>query len=856
MTKFLSVLLLFVCFVITNAIAKVNVTFQVDMSNQTISSNVFLCGTFNNWNSSDAMDHNDEIYSVTLSFEPGTKLEYKFLNGATWESINGNCTVGGYKNRYLTVSDKDIVLDPVCFNSCTACLDIQVDPINQKVKVDPLIQNNWQTFMWPYNAYMPFYNEGPNGHVGNECGVNSMARLLHYWRNVTNGNGNINTTTFGIYYSCDLETLDLDYENMPYELDWNDSESNYHEIANLMKACSAIGAQIGIGIIGNHTEIGPALSQYFDFKPSSQVIYRNNFTKEEWTNIFKNELSAGRPILIAGRTTDSPEPGELGKVYGHYFICDGYNETGQFYYNYAFNQIRDYADIDAMGVYSRHHYAIIGLEPGRYETSQNVSICNGENYLGYTVSGEYSETMKSASGVDSIVNIQLEVISITEPEINIENNHNCLGEVTALSAPDGDYSYLWSTGETTKSIETTVGGEFSVAVTQNNCMVSSESYSVSKLSLPEKPEARLNGFSELCRGDSAQLLTSTGYSVYEWSNGESQNSFWVNSSGNFSVRVSNENGCTSEWSENIKIIVHESPTQPVISISGKEELCNGDTVKLGAPDGFAAYEWSGGETVKTILVSSSGNYSVRVSTDLGCASEWSESQQVTVYENPHQPEIGVDGELEFCKGDTTRLFVLEGDAGYEWSNGMDQSSISVLVSGSFQVRIQSEHDCKSSWSEIVDVKVHELPEQPIITIDGNILIATKGDSYIWYLENQLIEDETEQLYEIIEDGSYTVQLSSEFGCLSPLSEAEYVNKTSVEEWSNNLEIYPNPTDGIVFLKGIPSDNIINLRLLNSSGQLLDHKEVSSSDNSMDLRNLKSGIYLIQLLNRSFKLQVF
>ena len=64
-----------------------------------------------------------------------------------------------------------------------------------------------------------------------------------------------------------------------------------------------------------------------------------------------------------------------------------------------------------------------------------------------------------------------------------------------------------------------------------------------------------------------------------------------------------------------------SPSQSV-SVSGPFILCFGDSIVLSV-DSAAAYLWSNGETTKSIIVSDSGYYTVRVTNDLGCSSDTS-----------------------------------------------------------------------------------------------------------------------------------------------------------------------------------------------------------------------------------------
>lgn len=103
---------------------KVDVTYSVDMSHQTVSPDgVFIEGSFNNWASPVEMQQVGNIYSTVLKLPHGESVEYHFLNGSIPESVSGDCTTGNNNNRYLLVPDQSTTLDVVCFNSCTYCID-------------------------------------------------------------------------------------------------------------------------------------------------------------------------------------------------------------------------------------------------------------------------------------------------------------------------------------------------------------------------------------------------------------------------------------------------------------------------------------------------------------------------------------------------------------------------------------------------------------------------------------------------------------------------------------------------------------------------------------------------------------
>ncbi len=137
--------LLSVCFgsCLPCVVPQVDVTFQVDMSNETVSGDgVFVAGSFNEWqvDSTEMLLIGNSIYAATLQLDEGAYYEYKFLNGNQWETVPSACSTGGYSNRDLTVPPQDTTLPAVCFSSCDLCsaltdvnVTFQVDMSNKTV---------------------------------------------------------------------------------------------------------------------------------------------------------------------------------------------------------------------------------------------------------------------------------------------------------------------------------------------------------------------------------------------------------------------------------------------------------------------------------------------------------------------------------------------------------------------------------------------------------------------------------------------------------------------------------------------------------------------------------------------------
>ena len=120
----------------------VNVTFKVDMSQQTGFTTPYVSGTFNNW-SGDAnpmTDANaDGVWEATIAIAPGTH-EYKFSRdnwaGSEQLASGTSCTItsNGFTNRTLVVANQNLVQPTVCWASCAACT---TNPVTEPMTAAP-----------------------------------------------------------------------------------------------------------------------------------------------------------------------------------------------------------------------------------------------------------------------------------------------------------------------------------------------------------------------------------------------------------------------------------------------------------------------------------------------------------------------------------------------------------------------------------------------------------------------------------------------------------------------------------------------------------------------------------------------
>ncbi len=327
----------------------------------------------------------------------------------------------------------------------------------------------------------------------------------------------------------------------------------------------------------------------------------------------------------------------------------------------------------------------------------------------------------------------------------------CQGGSVTLTASAGT-SYLWSNGATTQSITVTSSGNYNVTVSQSGgCAAVSNTVNVSVSTAPAATITP-SGSTSICPGSSVTLTASTG-SNYLWSNGATTQSITVNTAGGYSVTVSNAQGCSATSSP--VSVTMSTGSVPTISANGPTTFCQGSNVTLTASTG-SSYLWSNGATTKSITVSSSGTFSVTVTS--GTCSGTSAPKTVTVNSLPNAT-ITANGPTTFCAGGSVVLTSSTGNS-YLWSNGATTKSITVTTAGSYFVTVSNSSCSATSASTVVTVN-----STPTATITASgattfcpggsvTLTASTGSSYLWS------NGKTTKSITVSTAGSYSVTVSN------------------------------------------------------------------------------------------------
>jgi hypothetical protein len=336
-------------------------------------------------------------------------------------------------------------------------------------------------------------------------------------------------------------------------------------------------------------------------------------------------------------------------------------------------------------------------------TAPNYQWSNGASSSSITVntSGTYTLTV---SDNGCVANKSVTVIVNTNPTPVISGPINsCPGFNVQLSA--GSYaSYLWSTGINTSTLITTTSGTFTVTVSDANGCTGQDSHAINFYSAPTPS---INGTLQICAGNNSNLSSSGSYSQYLWSNGNNSSSINVNTSGTYTLTVTDVNNCTASTSVNFTV----NPL-PIASITGAAVICSGTSTTYTANPAGINYLWNTGATSNTINVSNAGTYSVTVTDNNGCSNQT--NQQLTVTNNP-TPVI--TGATSACQGQNITLDA-GSYSGYLWSNGATTQTINVNNSGTYSVTVTINGGC--TGSALKQITINPLPTP---SINGTLAIC-------------------------------------------------------------------------------------------------------------------------------------
>ncbi|MBK9017240.1 MAG: hypothetical protein IPM82_26065 [Saprospiraceae bacterium] len=346
---------------------------------------------------------------------------------------------------------------------------------------------------------------------------------------------------------------------------------------------------------------------------------------------------------------------------------------------------------------------------------------------------------------------------------------------TATANPTGgtgNYTYLWSNGETTQSITGLAPANYMVVVTDENGCTASQTVTVSANDCIVK--ANIDQTNVSCPGAAdgsatINLENANPPFTFIWSNGETTQTVTGLAGGTYDVSATDANGC-----EVVSTVIIEEP-QPFNSNATATDLTaynsNDGTASANPTGGTSPYTflWDNGETTETISNLAPGDYTVVVTDANGCQSE----QTVTV----SQYSCGLAATILLseisCNGASDGQATLSLAGGiapftYLWSNGETTATITGLSAGTYIGTATDESGCPAIAEATLiaptalGVAVVEMTEAECGASDGSLTVLGTGGTpdytYLWQ------SGETTPNVTGLTAGTYTVAITDANDC--------------------------------------------------------------------------------------------
>jgi gliding motility-associated-like protein len=389
--------------------------------------------------------------------------------------------------------------------------------------------------------------------------------------------------------------------------------------------------------------------------------------------------------------------------------------------------------------------------------------------------GSYAVTITDANGCQNVL-----TNTVAEPTaLTLSESHSsvkCYGGYNGAaqlitSGGTAPYTYHWSNGSNVSVSQNLIAGNYFVTVNDAHQCSATASFGITQ---PQPLTLSLNHTNALCFGSSTGAIQSnvsggTPLYSYHWSNGSQDTGLIGVAAGNYTLTVTDGNGCSLAASRTI-----QQPTAIVVSEMHTIPQCFGSAsadINLSVSGGNPAYtySWSNGATSQDISNIVAGTYIVTVKDNSNCtvtkAIVVSEPAPVTLTETHATPS---------CNGYANGSITVNASGGtpsyqYFWSNGSNGQNINNLSAGSYGVTVVDAHGCGAALAAVLltqpdslnvlltatDVRCSE-------TSTGSIASSVAGGTQPYHF--QWSNGSTSATIQNIEAGVYSLSVTDANGC--------------------------------------------------------------------------------------------
>ncbi len=313
----------------------------------------------------------------------------------------------------------------------------------------------------------------------------------------------------------------------------------------------------------------------------------------------------------------------------------------------------------------------------------------------------------------------------------------------------------------------------------------------------------------------------------------------------------------------------QSSISPIVSLEANpSSVCDGAQVNLLAEVSAVGvnpqFVWTinGGTvnyqaeslTLDTLTLAST--IGVTVTSSLACASPVTGNASTTIQVSANPPAFAGD-DVTLCAGESVQLGS-ENSSLISWepSTGLsdatsDQPIASPESTTNYQLTVQNNDGCVSY--DTVQVTIN--PELPELTLVNSFEVLTIENelegTFTWFLNGEVISDETSDSIVIFAPGDYSLQFEDAFGCTT-LSNVFTVEIVTIESTESSLNPIFTSQSGVWQLDRVERNgNTLPVRVIDLSGKIVFSGTMTRSGNEQFsmLESIHSqGIYVIEFVD--------
>jgi len=279
----------------------------------------------------------------------------------------------------------------------------------------PLIKTKWNQRA-PYFNLTPLHN-GLQSLTG--CVATAQAQIMNYWQFPKTGSGS------SLAYTTPTHRLSVPSVNRNIHYDWDYMSNTYPvtgpDAARQNDAVATLMYHVGASSTmdyGNSSSgaLFPSFAAFgYNTEPIPRIRAANlpifGYTEiiptAQWEQMLRDEINAGRPVYYTGTSTTSLTSS------AHAFICDGYDDSGMFHFNWGWGGNSDgyYVTSALDGNYTFNQTSHINVQPNPVlvtnislnKTSATIQVGGTDNLTATVLPSNSTDRRISWSSSDTSV---------------------------------------------------------------------------------------------------------------------------------------------------------------------------------------------------------------------------------------------------------------------------------------------------------------------------------------------------------------------------------------------------------------------------------------------------------------------